>query len=250
MTRPPVEPEARYRWEFLRRNPRYRKEYSALKNKLGKDPDQFDRENHRVWLELYVSPPQKVGKEFPGVDLEAVKDGFIQLARFKEKWSILQVADPVQNDVPDFAFRSSARSPIVEVYFPKDPIDSLVDSTEEDFEEEIEDRNHFLHLRINLSASSHEIFERIKDVLSVHQKLIAKDSTHELRNPRWAHLDQCLKIYDEVVEKKKSLEEASNTLYQEGQTPPGEDRQTLLNRLEHLLSEAKRRVEIGLEDEE
>ena len=232
-----------YTWEFLRRNPRYKKEFMSLKEKLGMNPSEYDRVYYPVWLSLRGNPLKKVEYENPGVDINKVKEDFIKIGRFKEKWQVTQAIDPKEKNGPDFflgvgmdAAHASAKS-IVEVEGP-----SMED---QDYRSDLPPN--ILRLKVNLLAPTREIMKQIEDTLEVYKKISAEKQFPDLKDPRWAQYDECLRIYDLVEIGKKTIEESACEIFPGFNEAPHEEKKRTLEKMTASLKEAKRLVDFAPE---
>jgi hypothetical protein len=223
----------RYRWEFLRRNPRYRKDYQALADQLGQDPGRFATENQRVWLALYIRNAREVEREFPGVNIKAVKDGFFELGRFKEKWRLACPVSPEQTDAPEFLPGGKPPEVVVEVLEP--------DAAE---------GGETLGLKIRLSAPRKMILEQIDRVLETYQKLYAEHRQGDLLEPRWAHYDQCIRAYDRVIAETRDWSDAAALFFPDFTTAEATEKHRMLEQLKALVEEAQDLIESAADSED
>jgi len=233
-----------YRWQFLRRNPRYRKDYHDLAKRLKKDPKEFHQQYHPVWLAMYMVPWAKVLKEYPNLDLKFIKKCFIELGRFKEKWAVSTPTHPKEVEAPDFMdflVSSPLRGMPIEIISP------LIkgEGQEGDISSPARWGDNSLHVRINLLSSQKEILRHFEEILNIAQKMAAENQFGDLKDPKWAKWDEYLRIYDEVCERGKNIEQVAKDTDPELENKTPQEKEKILSRLQDLLSEAKKIIEIG-----
>ena len=220
-----------------------------LANKLKMDPKEFYHKYHPVWMAMYMVPWKKLLEQYPKMDLTLIKKGFIELGRFKEKWQVLVPTEPQEENAPDFfdaygSHPSSGQPVEVLSPFSKKPIE-LNDQDPNPIDPFVWEKG-FLDLRVNLQVSKNQILNRIGEILNIAQKMTAEEHFAEFKDPKWAKYEECLRIYDEVVEKGNSVEELTHQMDSDFKSKSKEEQGKIISRMEQLLSEGKRMVDLGI----
>lgn len=233
--------ESRRRWQLLRRNPRYRKDYQALANHLRKDPAQFLTEFQPVWMALYMETAAKVEGRFPGVDIGIVRSGFVELGRFKERWGTSRPVAPEVEEPEDLTLHcpgsgeGNPEVPCVEVKAP-----SAAD-----------DLPPILELQVRLDAPMRDILGRMREILEIHQRLYAEAMEDpEFRSPRAARFEEMLRIFDAVETSHGDWDRVLSMVYPEVVLSGPEEKARVLGRAKNLYEEAKLRIDLAPESPE
>lgn len=178
------------RLQCLQRNARYQNDYADLVQTLGMEAKTFDRQFHPVWLALYMRTAKEVEKEFPGVDIDQIRRGFLELGRFKEKWGLVVA--------PNHSLENGSGHPI-EVL--GDPASGEAP---------------YLTIKINLSYSKSELRQRFDSLLDVSQKLFEPSSGEghsSFQDPTLLQLQKGLALFDAIEKQNLTFEQAFQNLF-------------------------------------
>lgn len=217
------------RWEYLRRNERFQKDFRALEKILGMAPEAFDRSHHRIWLALYSQSEADVRRDFPGVNLQQVKEGFVEIGRFREKWGLSTLQGPERREPPEWLHEPASARKAVEIIEPAPAINDT-DAA-------------LLSVRLDLRAPTSQILRHVEDLITLQKKLYAERQFGALRAPRLAEFETGLRLYDEVVVGKARLEDVAERLFSVSNADDAtrkrarEHAQELLKKTRHLVEE-------------
>lgn len=201
------------RLQCLLRNARYQDDHADLVAKLGMEAETFDRQFHPVWLALYMRTAKEVEKEFPGVDIDRVRSGFVELGRFKEKWGLIAA--------PNLAVEKLSGHAIEVV---SDPASGEAP---------------YLTIKVNLNFSKKELRERFESLLEVSQKLFEpnrKEGLGRFQDPKLMQLQQGLLLFDAMEKKNLNFDEAFQSEFPQA-------KEISSDALEKIRQEAKANLE-------